>query len=287
MSKARTTTFAVVNPTPQFRQSRLRSVLTLALLVGSASPAIAQSSPLASAQTFGVLGASAVTNTGPTTIKGNLGVYPGSSITDFGSITLTGTVHQTDAIAQQAQADALTAYNTLRGLSFTSDLTGQNLGGLVLTPGVYFFASAAQLTGNLFLNFLGNAQSQFVFQIGTTLKTASGSTVSELNGGQSDNVFWLVGSSATLGTTTAFQGSIIADQSVTLTTGASIVCGRAIALNAAVTMDTNVISTDCVTDVSPVPPPVTPTPEPSTLVLLGSGILAIGGVARRRSASLG
>ena len=136
MSKARTTTFAVVNPTPQFRQSRLRSVLTLALLVGSASPAIAQSSPLASAQTFGVLGASAVTNTGPTTIKGNLGVYPGSSITDFGSITLTGTVHQTDAIAQQAQADALTAYNLLRALPFTTDLSGQNLGGLVLTPGV-------------------------------------------------------------------------------------------------------------------------------------------------------
>jgi Ice-binding-like/PEP-CTERM motif len=280
MSSTRTTTIALQNPPPRRRHASIGAGFAIALLIGSASSAIAQSSPLASAQQFGVLGASTVTNTGPTTIKGNLGVSPGTSITGLGSITLTGTVHQTDAVAAQAQADALTAYNALRALSFTTDLTGLDLGGMTLTPGVYLFSSAAQLTGNLFLDFLGNAGSQFVFQIGSTLTTASGSTVSELNGGQSDNVFWLVGSSATLGTTTAFEGSIIADQSITLTTGASISCGRAIALNAAVTMDTDVISTDCVGGVTTVPP-VTATPEPSTLVLLASGFLAVAGVARR------
>ena len=283
MSKARATPFFPNAVAPRCGHSTMSSVIGMALLIVGALPTGAQSNPLASAQQFGVLGASTVTNTGPTTIKGDLGVYPGTAITGLGSITLTGTVHQADAVAQQAQADALSAYNLLRAMPFTTDLTGQNLGGMTLTPGVYFFSSIAQLSGNLFLNFLGNAQSRFVFQIGSTLTTASGSTVSEVNGGQSDNVFWLVGSSATLGTTTAFEGSILADQSITLNTAASIVCGRAIALHAAVTMDTNVISTDCIPDLTPVP--VTPTPEPSTLVLLGSGLLGIFGVSRRRAVS--
>ena len=283
MAKTRTMPFEAKD-SAFLRQSTMRAAFRIVLLVGSATPALAQN-PLLTAQQFGVLGASTVTNTGPTTIIGDLGVYPGTSITGLSSITLTGSVHQTDPVAKQAQKDALSAYNTLWALPFTSNLTGQNLGGMVLTPGVYFFASAAQLTGNLFLNFLGNAQSQFVFQIRSTLTTASASTVSELNGGQSDNVFWLVGESATLGTTTVFQGSIIADQSITLTTDAKIVCGRAIALNAAVTMDTNVISTDCNTDFTELPPLVTPTPEPSTLVLLSSGLLAVAGVVRRRARS--
>lgn len=272
--------------------------LAVATLLSGRSPLMAQGT-LGSAQQFGVLGGSTVTNTGPTTIKGNVGLFPGTSITGFGSVTLNGTVHQTDAVAQQAQVDANTAFNTLSLLPFTSSLTGQNLGGMTLIPGVYSFANSAQLTGNLVLDFLGNPAALFVFQIGSTLTTASGSSVSVLNGAAGGGVYWQVGSSATLGTTTSFLGNIIADQAITLTTGATIICGRAIALHAAVTMDTNVISNDCsnggdygtgTNDYGSLgfsgAGPTTTIPEPSSLaLLLGPCCAALIGIARRGRAN--
>ncbi len=200
---------------------------------------------LGTADAFAVLGGSTVTNTGATTIHGNLGVSPGSSITGFPPGLVTGgTTHAADAVAMQAQNDLTTAFNMAAGEPCGNVLTGQDLGGLTLTPGVYCFASSAQLTGILTLNALGDPNAVFVFQIGSSLSTASNSSVVFTNGGQGDSVFFQVGSSATLGTNTAFAGNILALTSITLTTGSTINCGRALARNGAVTLDTNNVSID-------------------------------------------
>lgn len=196
---------------------------------------------LGSAATFGVLGATTVTNTGLTVITGDLGVSPGTAITGFPPGTVTGTIHAGDTTAAKAQADALKAYNAAAALAPTTDLTGQDLGGKTLTPGVYHFSSSAQLTGTLRLDAKRRSNARFVFQIGSTLTTASASKVVLVNGAKACNVIWQVGSSATLGTGTAFQGDIIALTAVTVTTNVSNV-GSIIALNAAVTLDTNKIS---------------------------------------------
>ncbi len=224
---------------------------------------------LGSACSFAVLGASAVTNTGNTVLYGDLGVYPGTSITGFPPGIVNGTIYDDDAVAMQAQAAALTAYNYLQGLASNENLTGQNLGGLELTPGVYTFNSSAQLTGDLMINWEGLSNQIVVFQIGSTLTTASASMVLGVNVGQNDVIYWAVGSSATLGTTTSFQGNIIAYTSDTLDTGATDNCGRVIALNGAVTLDDNTINNCNVAQGS--------VPEPGTIALVATGAaIAVG-----------
>jgi uncharacterized protein with beta-barrel porin domain len=220
-------------------------------LLAPASAVHAQAPSLGTAASFAVLAGSTVTNTGPSVIggtaanPGNVGVSPGSAVIGFPPGILTGpgaTFHVGDALAIQAQIDLTTAYNMLVSRPATANLTGQNLGGLTLTPGVYSFGSAAQLTGALTLNGLGNPNAVFIFNIASSLTTSSASVISLINGAQGGNVFWRVGSSATLGTASSFTGDILANTSITLDTGARISCGAALASNGAVTLDTNTIA---------------------------------------------
>jgi hypothetical protein len=155
---------------------------------------------IGTASSFGVLAGSTVTNTGTTVVNGNVGVSPGSAITGFppGIVIPTGVIDAGNAVAATAESDLNTGYNTLAGLAVNSNLTGEDLGGLILTPGVYQFDSSAQLTGTLTLNAEGLANAYWVFQIGSTLTTASASAVNIINGGPNEGLFWQVGSSATL-----------------------------------------------------------------------------------------
>jgi autotransporter-associated beta strand protein len=219
------------------------AALIVFALVAAALPAAAQTTiSLGAADKVAVLGGSTVTNAGPTTVVGNVALSsPGVSITGFPPGTITGgAIHIGDALANQAHADAASAYAQVAGETLTSDLSGTNLGGLTLTPGVYHFATAAALTGTLTLNTEGDPNAAFHFQIGTTLTTDPNSMISLLNG-STVNIFWQVGTSATIGVNSTFYGNILADQSITVNSGATI-NGRAIAINAAVTLSTNTIN---------------------------------------------
>jgi type VI secretion system secreted protein VgrG len=237
-------------------------------LLATFQPAAATFVPLGAAGNVTVLGSSTVTNTGPTTVTGNVALSsPGVSVTGFSPGTIiAGSIHIGDALANQAHADAFDAYNVLAGEAFTTDLSGQNLGGMILTPGVYHFDTSAQLTGTLTLDTTGDPNATFHFQIGTTLTTAPASAIILLNG-SSVNIFWQVGTSATIDVNSVFSGNIIADQSITVNSGSTI-NGRALAINGAVTLDTTTVNAPAV-------------PEPGTwpAVVL---VCSIAGFTERR-----
>jgi hypothetical protein len=213
---------------------------------------------------FAVLGGSAVTNTGNTILNGDLGVYPSASITGFPPGIVNGTIYQGNATALLAQNQVLATYNSLTGLTPTSDLSGQDLGTVaLLTAGVYDFTSSAYLTGTLTLSGTGD----FVFRIVSTLGTATGAKVLLTGGADASNVYWQLGTSATLGTGTNFVGNILASANITLNGGT--LDGRAMARTEAV----NIYSAETIT---------TPIPEPATLCLLGFGALSL--LRRKKSA---
>jgi hypothetical protein len=230
---------------PIHRRRTVHASIAVAVgLAFAAAPATGHASAvlLGTAAPFVVLAGSTATNTGPSVLNGDLGLSPGSALTGFGlPAVVNGATHNTDAVAAQAQSDLTIAYNTAASQLSPVDLSGQDLGGLTLTPGTYAFSSSAQLTGAVTLDAAGDPNAQFVFQIGSTLTTASASSVVMINGGSPCNVYWQIGSSATLGSTTAFQGNLMALTSITLNNRASVV-GRALARNGAVTLDENVLT---------------------------------------------
>ncbi|MDP9467541.1 MAG: ice-binding family protein, partial [Chloroflexota bacterium] len=182
-------------------------LLTFALLVGLTAGA--EQPSLGNAGDYAVMAATTITSTGPTVINGNLAISPNgaTSVTGFPPGVVTGVSDTNNAAAIAAAVDLGVAYNQAAAEPFTVNLTGQDLGGLILVPGVYRFDSSAQLTGTLTLDGEGSTNPTFIFQIGSTLTTASASSVQLINGAGGCAVFWQVGSSATLGTTTAFQGT--------------------------------------------------------------------------------
>ncbi|MHB8324808.1 MAG: ice-binding family protein [Candidatus Dormibacteria bacterium] len=204
--------------------------------------------PLGTAANYTVMAATTITNTGSSVVTGNLALAPSTAVTGFPPGTISGSSDIADAAATQGQTDLGTAYTDAAGATPFVNMPGGTLGGQTLTPGVYRFSSSALLTGTVTLNGEGSTNPTFIFQIGSTLTTASGASVVLINGAGACAVFWQVGSSATLGTSTSFQGNLMALTSITLDTGANIGLGggvnggRALARNGALTLDANTIT---------------------------------------------
>ena len=239
-----------------------RLYLAFAALLALAAHVNAQS--LGTAENFAVLGASTVTNTGASMISGSVGVSPGTAITGFppGIIT-NGALHAADGPATAAHADFATAYNEFAGLDSppANNLSGTDLGGKTLTPGVYKFNTSATSGGMLTFDAQGDPAARFVVQIGTTLITTGASSVQLINEADARNVYFQVGTSATLGSGSSFTGNILAYAAIT-TVGGTSVNGRLLALTEAVTLDTNRVTSPGMTPTSSPTPSPTPSPSP-------------------------
>ena len=272
----------MTHPIPR-RRAGVAVVLGLAF---AAAPASAQAGVvnLGTASPFVVLGGSTVTNTGPSVLNGDLGVSPGTSLVGFGTpATVNGATHANDAVANGAQSDLTTAYDVAAGqpVSPGNVLTGTDLGSRTLTPGAYRYATSAQLTGALTLDAQGDPNAEFIFEIGSTLTTASASSVVLINGASPCNVYWQIGSSATIGSTTAFQGTVMALTDISLDSRATVV-GRMMARNGQVTLIDNTLSApNCsapgtTPGATPGATPVAPTtkaPPASRSTLKGTAVL--------------
>ena len=199
--------------------------------------------PLSTTTSFAVLAGSNVTNTGATTVTGDLGLSPGTSVGGFPPGILTGTQHVDDSAANQAKTDLTAAYNNAAGRTSTDMVTlSGNIGGLTLTPGLYKSTSSLSISsGDLTFDAKGNANAVFIIEIASTLTTTSGRKVILAGGASASNIFWQVGSSATFGTTSVFMGTVLAMQSITFDTGATLT-GRALARTGAVVMSGNTIT---------------------------------------------
>lgn len=251
--------------TSTIRRGTLLTLGTLFIGVGIAAPAQAAQPPvgLGTAGTFAVLGGAAVTNTGPTVMNRDLGVSPGTAVTGFPPGLVNGAIHAADAAALQAKSDLTVAYNDAAGRT-PAVTVGGDLGGRTLTPGVYKSGSSILLTGTVTLDAQGDPNAVFVFQMGSTLTTATNSRVRLINGAAPCNVVWQIGSSATFGTGTDFNGNVLALTSISAKTGATF-HSRLLARNGAVTLDTNtllrgVCPTGSTTPTTPFPPTAPGTP---------------------------
>lgn len=218
---------------------------------------------LGAGSSFAVLGGSGITAVGAvnsSTINGDIGSHPTSTIVGLDNVILNGINHGADATTQTAKIDLVTAYLDAAGRASTTSYGAIfDLGGLTLTNGIYNGSSSFGLTGTLTLDGGGDANSVWIFQAGSTLITAVSSQIELINGANANNVYWQVGSSATIGTYCNFAGTILAMDSITLNTGATL-DGRALARNGAVTLDTNVVT-------------VIPEPSSSLLIILGTGTI--------------
>ncbi len=197
---------------------------------------------MAGAANLAILAGSGITNTGATNITGDMGLSPGTSIGGFPPGILVGTQHINDAIANQAKLDLTAAYNDAAGRTCTDIVAiAGNVGGLTFTPGLYKSTSSLELSsGDLTFDGKGNPNAVFIIQIASALTVTSDRKVILANGASAANIFWQVGTSATFGTTSVFKGTVMALQSISFNTGATL-DGRALARNGAITMSGNTI----------------------------------------------